>query len=164
MPQLLGEYDCKLDAKGRVRMPSPLLKQLGEHEENDPYVFVVNRGIEDCLTLYPKEVWDIVSEEVNGLNTYVKKNRAFVRYFFRGATELSTDSSDRINLPQKLLDYAGITKEKREIVLFAHTNKIEIWAKDKYDGVLEEEPEDFSDLAEEVMGKVKKGTPPTEEA
>jgi len=119
MPQLLGEYDCKLDAKGRVRMR------------------------------------DIVSEEVNDLNTYVKKNRAFVRYFFRGATELSTDSSDRINLPQKLLDYAGITKDKREIVLFAHTNKIEIWAKDKYDGVLEEEPEDFSDLAEEV-------TPPAE--
>ena len=81
MPQLLGEYDCKLDAKGRVRMPSPLLKQLGEHEENDPYVFVVNRGIEECLTLYPKEVWDIVSEEVNGLNTYVKKNRAFVNNF-----------------------------------------------------------------------------------
>ena len=151
MPQLLGEYDCKLDAKGRVRMPSPLLKQLGEHES---YAFVVNRGIEDCLTLYPKEVWDVVSEEVNQLNTYVKKNRAFVRYFFRGATALSTDGSDRINLPKKLLEYAGIDKE---LVLFAHTNKIEIWAKDKYDGVLEEEPEDFSDLAEEVMGKAKNG-------
>jgi MraZ protein len=159
MPQLLGEYDCKLDAKGRVRMPSPLLKQLGEHGDGEAFVFVVNRGIEDCLTLYPKVVWDEVSEEVNQLNTYVKKNRAFVRYFFRGATELNTDSSDRINLPRKLLEYAGIEKE---LVLFAHTNKIEIWAKDKYDGVLEEEPEDFSDLAEEVMGKVNKGTSPEE--
>ena len=56
-------------------------------------------------------------------------------------------------------DSAGIEKE---LVLFAHTNKIEIWAKDKYDGVLEEEPEDFSDLAEEVMGKAKNGNPPTE--
>ena len=119
MPQLLGEYDCKLDAKGRVRMPSPLLKQLGEHGDGEAFVFVVNRGIEDCLTLYPKVVWDEVSEEVNQLNTYVKKNRAFVRYFFRGATELNTDSSDRINLPRKLLEYAGIEKE---LVLFAHTN------------------------------------------
>lgn len=156
MSQLLGEYDCKLDAKGRVRMPSPLLKQLGDIES---YHFVVNRGIEEHLTLYPKTVWDDVSEEVNQLNTYVRKNRAFVRYFFRGATELSTDGSDRILLPKKLLEYAGID---REIVLFAHTNKIEIWSKDKYDSVLEEEPEDFSDLAEEVMGKVKFGTPPSE--
>ncbi|HFC00548.1 MAG TPA: division/cell wall cluster transcriptional repressor MraZ [Phaeodactylibacter sp.] len=157
MPQLLGEYDCKIDSKGRVRVPSPLLKQLGEMES---YAFVVNRGIEDCLTLYPKSVWDEVSKEVNDLNTYVKKNRAFVRYFFRGATALNTDGSDRILLPKKLLEYAGIEKE---LVLFAHTNKIEIWAKDKYDNVLEEEPEDFSDLAEEVMGKVKKGIPPTTE-
>lgn len=146
MPQLLGEYECKIDAKGRMRMPSMLIKQLASEGE---LTFVINRGIEPCLTLYPKDVWDKIVKKVNGLNTYIKKNRDFIRYFYRGATELALDSSDRVLLPKRLTEYAGIEKE---VILFAVNDRIEIWSANKFDNLIEEEPTDFSTLAEDVMG------------
>ena len=148
MPQLLGEYDCKIDSKGRMRLPSSLMEQLGTE---GPHAFVMNRGMEKCLTLYPKGVWDVIIARVNKLNIYKKKNREFLRFIYRGATELSPDGSDRILLPKRLIEYAGIEKD---IILFAINDRVEIWAKEQYDRLLEEEPENFSDLAEEVMGAV----------
>lgn len=148
MQQFLGEFECKVDSKGRFKLPSTLIKQMGEIE----HAFVVNRGLEKCLVLYPKTVWDSISKEINQLNMYNQKNRKFARYFYRGATELSLDSSERINLPKRLLQYAGVEKE---IIVFAYHNKIELWSKDEYDQLLDEEPVDFANLAEEVMGKVK---------
>jgi MraZ protein len=149
MTNFIGEFNCKIDAKGRVMLPSALRKQLAP-EANER--FVMNRGFESCLVLYPKNEWEVISAEVNKLNQYVKKNREFIRYFYRGATELELDSNGRLLLPKRMLQYAGIDKE---IVLFAYGNRIEIWDKDKYDNLLTDEPEDFADLAEEVMGKNK---------
>ncbi len=148
MAYLIGEYDCKLDTKGRFVLPAGLKKQLlpGDQER-----FVINRGFERNLTLYPDSEWQKISREVNSLNLYNKKNREFVRYFFRGSTELSTDSANRLLLPKSLLDYAGIDKE---VVLFAYGQRIEIWAKDAYEQMMSSEPDDFSSLAEEVMGKI----------
>jgi len=146
--QLLGEYECKIDAKGRMRMPSGLIGQLGEGEKHS---FVINRGFEKCLILYPEAVWNQISEEVNALNLYNKKNRDFVRYFYRGAQELLMDSADRILIPKRLLEYAGIDKD---LILSAYNGRIEIWAKDEYDNMLDQEPTDFSDLADDVLGKL----------
>ncbi|MBX2877996.1 MAG: division/cell wall cluster transcriptional repressor MraZ [Saprospiraceae bacterium] len=148
MKQLLGEYECKIDAKGRMRMPSGLINQLGEGEKHR---FVINRGFEKCLMLYPEAVWQQISEEVNALNLYNKKNRDFVRYFYRGAQELLIDSADRILIPKRLLEYSGIEKD---LILSAYNGRIEIWAKDEYDTMLDQEPTDFSDLADDVLGKL----------
>ena len=146
MSQFLGEFECKIDAKGRMRMPSQLIKQMaGEEAEG----FVLNRGFEKCLVLYTKKEWEKITAEINSLNTYVKKNRDFVRYFYRGASELSADSADRILIPKRLLEYASVQKE---ITVFAYMNKIELWAKEQYEDMLEDEPMDFGDLAEDVMG------------
>ena len=71
MKQLLGEYECKIDEKSRMRLPSGLISQLGEREA---YSFVVNRGFEKCLMLYPEEVWEKTTEDMNQLNVYSKKN------------------------------------------------------------------------------------------
>jgi MraZ protein len=147
--QLLGEYECKIDAKGRMRLPSDLIHQLGERESHH---FVVNRGFEKHLMLYPEEVWDEISKVVNELNDFNKKNRAFKRYFYRGAKKITMDSADRILLTKNLLEYAEVEKD---VVLSAYNDRIEVWAKEEYDRVLDEEPDDFSDLAEEVLGKAK---------
>lgn len=146
MARFLGEYYCKVDSKGRIMLPAGLKKQIPP-EAND--LFVINRGFEKCLVLYTKNEWNIITEEINKLNTYVKKNRDFIRYFYRGATELTLDSVNRLLIPKSLLAYAGIEKE---VVLFAHTNKIEIWDAKTYENLISNEPEDFSDLAEQVMG------------
>jgi len=131
-----------------MRMPSGLINQLGEREK---YTFVINRGFEKCLMLYPLEVWDRITAEINQLNLYNKKNRNFVRYFYRGAHEVTLDSADRILLTKRLVEYAGIDKD---VILMAYNDRIEIWAKDEYDSMLDEEPDDFSDLAEDVLGKM----------
>ena len=76
MTNFIGEFECKLDAKGRLMLPSSLRKQLSPEAEEQ---FVMNRGFEKCLVLYPKNDWKYISEEVNKLNQYVKKNREFIR-------------------------------------------------------------------------------------
>lgn len=149
MIQFLGEYNCKIDDKGRLRLPAPILKQLGDLAQEG---FVLNRGIEKCLVLYPRIAWNTISKDIQNLNQYVKKNREFVRYFFRGATELELDSNSRILFPKSLLDYAQADKE---LILFAYFDKIEIWSKENYEALLNDEPTDFDTLAEEVMGGVK---------
>ena len=148
MTNFIGEFECKLDAKGRLMLPSSLRKQLDPAAQES---FVMNRGFEKCLVLYPKNDWKYISEEVNKLNQYVKKNREFTRYFYRGATELGLDGTGRLLFPKRLLEYAGVAKD---VVLFAHGNKIEIWDKKAYDNLLNDEPDEFASLAEEVMGNV----------
>jgi MraZ protein len=151
MLQFLGEFNCKLDEKGRLRLPAPLLKQLGDSMEAG---FVLNRGFEKCMVLYPKSSWTAITQEIQKLNLYVKKNRDFVRFFFRGATELEIDSSQRLLLPKNLSEHAQIDKE---VILFAYFDRIEIWSKEQYDLIMGDEPNDFADLAEEVMGKIQNG-------
>lgn len=142
----LGEYECKIDTKGRIILPSNLKKQLPEEDKGK---FVVNRGFEQCLVLYPFNEWLKLSNKINSLNFFNKKNRDFARYFFRGATEINMDNNNRILIPKNLTTYGKIGTET---VLFAYNYKIEIWDKKTYNELLNAEPEDFSTLAEEVMG------------
>ncbi len=150
MRQLLGEYECKIDAKGRMRIPSGLLGQF----ERSGVSFVINRGFENCLMIYPENVWDKITEEVNSLNQYDKRNREFVRYFYRGAQKLDLDAADRVLVSKRLLEYAEV---KKDVILAAVNDRIELWAKDKYDFMLDEEPMDFSDLAQTVLGNKLEG-------
>lgn len=147
MANFLGEYECRLDAKSRLLLPSALKKQLPPEAEER---FVINRGFEKHLALYPKNEWDRISAQINSLNLYVRKNREFARYFYRGATELQLDKQNRLLLPKRLLGYAAI---KDDIVLFAYHNRIEVWSKELYEGLIAEEPEDFAGLAEQIMGE-----------
>ncbi|MDX1476064.1 MAG: division/cell wall cluster transcriptional repressor MraZ [Saprospiraceae bacterium] len=146
MFQLTGEYECKMDAKGRIKLPAGLIRQLSG---SGSLSFVINRGFEKCLMLYPKQVWDKKTQEVNQLNIYNPKERQFIRYFYRGATEVSTDSAERILVPKSLIEYALLDKE---LMLLAYHEQIEIWSKDRYAAMLETEPEEFSELAAEVFG------------
>jgi MraZ protein len=148
---LIGEFECRLDDKSRVILPAGLKKQISPEAQDR---FVINRGFENCLVLYPMNEWKSISEEINRLNLYNRKNRDFARYFYRGATELTLDNASRLLLPKSLLSYAGIV---RDVVLFAFSNRIEVWARDRYEKLMTDEPADFSLLAEEVMGKREKG-------
>ncbi|MGB1039473.1 MAG: division/cell wall cluster transcriptional repressor MraZ [Flavobacteriales bacterium] len=145
----LGEYICKLDAKGRLAVPSGLKKQLDNEGREG---FVLNRGFEGCLGLYPLKDWQVVADKLNSLNLFTIKNRAFVRKFQNGAVNLAMDGNGRILIPKDLQAHAGISKE---VVLFAYADRIEIWDKAKYDEVMNEEMGDFATLAEEVMSDSK---------
>ena len=143
---LIGEFDCKLDAKGRLMVPSGLKKQLPLAETDG---LVINRGFEKHLTIYTKAEWDKITAELASLNSFEKKTREFIRYFTRGASILTLDASGRELLPKSLLEYAGI---QAEVVLSCQFDKIEVWSKEAYDAQMDDEPENFANLAEEVMG------------
>jgi MraZ protein len=154
MINLLGEYDCKMDAKGRLFLPTGLKKQLETlvHEG-----FVINRDIhEKCLVLYPKQEWDKVSKQLAKLNRFVRKNALFIRKFNNGATPLQVDSAGRVLLPKPLTAHAGLEKN---VVVIGNGERVEIWSKTEYDKMLSSEEINFSDLAEEVMGDIS----PTED-
>ena len=145
-----GEYQCKIDSKGRLRLPSQLIRQMNGNAGQ--YALVVQRGFEKNLILYEKSVWDRIVKDVEGLNVYNKKERQFLRYFFRGATITSLDSADRILLSRSQLDYAGIGKD---VVLTPLNDRIEIWSSAHYEAMLAEEPDDLAALAESVLGNAK---------
>src|SRR6195952_3924570 len=146
MSKFLGEFDCKLDAKGRMMIPVGLKKQLPEAGDKG---LVINRGFEKHLVIYTREEWDKIVGDLEKLNSYEKKTREFIRYFTRGASELTLDSAGRVLLPKALLEYAGI---ESDVVLSCQFNKIEVWAEAAYNAQLDNEPDNFARLAEEVMG------------
>jgi len=148
MVQLLGEFDCKLDAKGRLMVPSSLKKQLPDVEQEG---LVINRGFEKHLVIYPKKVWEKIVADLSSLNPYEPKNREFIRLFTRGATELTLDAAGRVNLPKTLLESAGIDLNA-ELVLACQIDKVEVWSKKAYDALFDQDPADFALLAAEVMG------------
>lgn len=148
MLSFIGEFESTVDAKGRFLLPSGFKKQLPEEEVLS---FVLNRGFEKCLTLYPMQSWKPLYETISQLNDFDPKVRAFRRYFLNGAIQIEPDNAGRILLPKPLMEYASLSKD---IVLVAGINKIEIWDKAQYQQFFDSmSPDDFSILADQVMNK-----------
>ena len=148
----LGEFEATLDAKGRFLLPAGIKKQIAEETDNR---FVINRGFEKCLSLYPMKSWEPLFDEIRKLNEFIPKAREFRRYFLNGATTVEPDSAGRLLIPPNLKDHASLQKD---IVLVAAVNKIEIWDSKKYHELFDSfSPEAFSELAKEVMAKNDNG-------
>ena len=150
---LIGTYECKSDAKGRLMLPNILKKQLaGVVQEG----FVIKRAVfQPCLELYPMQEWNNMMEKINKLNRFVKKNNDFIRLFTAGVKMIELDAAGRLLIPKNLFSFAGIS---RDIVLSSAINIIEIWDKEKYESAIDGETVDFAELAEEVMGDSSKLT------
>lgn len=140
-----GEYEATVDAKGRFLLPGGLKKQLPEGEGR----FILSRGFEKCLTLYPLKSWELIIVKISQLNDFDPKVRQFRRQFLGGATEVELDSAGRLLLPASLKEFAGLMKD---IILAAALDRFEIWDSIKYKQLFEDlSPEAFSNLAKEVM-------------
>lgn len=148
MSGLVGEYECKLDTKGRFLFPAGLRKQL-DPAANE--VFMVNKGFENCLTLYPMNEWEKVSTKISKLNLFKPKNRMFYRLFHQGAKQLLLDKAGRILIPTSLMERIGL---KKDVMLTAYNDRIEIWDRTEYLAMMDENIVDFSDLADDVMGEI----------
>ena len=149
MVNIIGTYECKADAKGRLMISSALKKQLAPVLQEG---FVIKRSVfQKCLELYPMSEWNLMMAKINKLNRFVKKNNDFIRRFTAGVKMVEVDASGRVLIPKDLCVFAGIQKE---VVLSSAVNIIEIWDKEKYESVIEDTASDFADLAEEVMGNI----------
>lgn len=147
MPAFSGEYECKLDTKGRLVLPAKIKAMLPAEAAD---TIVLTRGFEPCIHLYSLPHWKELSERVIALNEFVEEYRNFQRNFFRGNTEVELDAAGRFIVPRTMLKYAGI--EKDAIVVGAG-NRVEIWQPDAYEASLVQDAKQFSQLAERIFGK-----------
>ena len=144
---LIGTYECKIDVKGRLLIPSAFKKQLAPVI---PKGFVLKRAVfQNCLELYPLEQWEELIKKVNSLNRFKKKNNDFIRRFTAGVKFIELDSNGRLLIPRDLIEFSNIN---REVTLSTSVNIIEIWDKSSYEKAIADSRDDFAQLAEEVMG------------
>ena len=147
MNYLIGTYECKIDVKGRLLIPSAFKKQLAPVI---PKGFVLKRAVfQNCLELYPLEQWEELIKKVNSLNRFKKKNNDFIRRFTAGVKFIELDSNARLLIPRDLIEFSNIN---REVTLSTSVNIIEIWDKSSYEKAIADSRDDFAQLAEEVMG------------
>ncbi|WP_445454882.1 division/cell wall cluster transcriptional repressor MraZ [Flavobacterium sp. 25HG05S-40] len=150
MNSIIGTYECKVDTKGRLMIPSALKKQLAPSLQDG---FVLKRSVfQPCLELYPMTEWNLMMQKINKLNRFVKKNNDFIRRFTAGVKVVEVDDLGRLLIPKDLVVFSKITKD---IVLSSAVNIVEIWDKELYEKSIAGDDIDFADLAEDVMGNIE---------
>ena len=153
MNSIIGTYECKVDAKGRLLLPAPLKKQLTASLQEG---FVLKRSVFDvCLELWPMAEWNLMMQKINKLNRFNKKNNDFIRKFMAGVKIIEIDDLGRLLVPKDLVAFGHINKD---VVLSSKVNIVEVWDKELYEQSITSDAEDFADLAEEVMGNFNDGT------
>ncbi len=134
----MGEYNHTIDAKGRLIVPSKFRETLGD-------TFVVTKGLDGCLFVYDREEWGIFEEKLKSLPITNKEARQFVRFFLAGAAEVEVDKQGRILVPNVLREFAQLNKD---VVLIGVASRIEIWSKERFEGMAAYE--DMDEIAEHM--------------
>jgi MraZ protein len=142
MGMFMGEYHHSIDTKGRLIVPSKFREELGD-------MFIITRGLDQCLFGYPLLEWGLIEEKLKGLPLTKKDARAFTRFFFSGATESELDKQGRINIPTPLVQYAKLEKE---CVILGVSNRIEIWSKQIWEDYFSQSEDSFAEIAENMIG------------
>lgn len=133
-----GEYNHSVDAKGRIIMPAKFREILGDE-------FVVTKGLDRCLFVYPNEEWQNIENKFREIPLTTKDARKFTRFFFAGAADCEVDKQGRALIPAVLREYAGLQKE---VVLVGVLNRIEIWSKENW--IENNEYDDMDEIAEHM--------------
>ena len=140
-----SEYECKLDAKGRLVLPAKIKTNLPEASGNE---VVITRGFEPCLILYSMIEFKKIYAKVAGLSEFKEESRRIKRNFFRGSSTVELDSAGRFVIPRPMLNYAKLEKEAMVVGM---GNKVEIWNPALYEQNLIQDPAEYSRLAEKYL-------------
>lgn len=136
----MGEYHHSIDTKGRIIVPSKVRDGLGEN-------FIVTRGLDGCLFLYPKCEWDKIINKYKELPD-TKDKRQFMRIFLSGATICEYDKQGRINIPNPLIEFAKLEKD---CIIIGVDEKLEIWSKERWEEFIANNEENLSDIADSLF-------------
>lgn len=137
----MGEYQHSIDDKGRMIIPAKFRDLLGTS-------FVVTRGLDQCLFIYPMQEWQVLEQKLKALPLMKSDARAFTRFFFSGATECEWDKQGRVNLPANLRQYAKLEKD---CVVLGVSNRVEIWSKDTWEQYFQQSEDTFNEIAEKLV-------------
>jgi MraZ protein len=138
---LMGEFHHNIDEKGRLIIPSKFRYELGDK-------FIVTKGLDGCLFVYPRKEWDDIVSKLRVLPFTKKDARVFMRFFLSGATECEFDKQGRINITSPLAEYADLTKE---CVIIGVNDRLEIWSKNRFEEFFTDNEESLSDIAENLF-------------
>lgn len=138
---LIGEYQHAIDAKGRLIIPARFREELGE-------TFLVTRGLDHCLFVYPMDEWRSLEAKLKSLPMTQPGARAFVRFFFSGAAECTFDKQGRILIPGHLREYARLEKD---VMIIGVSNRAEIWAKEEWDRYMQQAEVSYDRIAETLV-------------
>ena len=136
---LIGEFEHSLDAKGRLIMPSKFREDIDDK-------FIVTKGLDGCLFGFSLVEWKNFEEKLRSLPISNKDARDFSRFFFAGAIECEIDKQGRFLVSSNLRNFANF---KKDVVIIGMNSRIEIWAKDRWNG------EDNSISADEIASKME---------
>lgn len=140
-PMFMGEFQHSIDDKGRIIIPAKFRDLLGTS-------FVVTRGLDKCLFVYPLQEWEVLEQKLKALPLMKSDARAFTRFFFSGATECEWDKQGRVNLPGSLRDYAKLEKD---CVVLGVSNRVEIWSRDTWEQYFGQSEDTFNEIAEKLV-------------
>ncbi|MFZ7131100.1 MAG: division/cell wall cluster transcriptional repressor MraZ [Eubacteriales bacterium] len=136
----IGEYQHNLDDKGRLTMPSKFRDNLGR-------IFIITKGLDKCLFVFPKEEWNKFEDKLKTLPISSKDARAFSRFFFAGAAECELDKQGRIMVPANLRNYAEIIKET---YIIGVSSRLEIWDRSNWDNYNNDDDLSYDAIAEKM--------------
>ncbi len=146
MSSFKGRYDYVLDSKGRLSIPAKLRKSLSTDSHDS---FVVTRGVEKCLYVYPLDEWQRLEQKLRSLNQFLEKHRYFTRTLLMWASEeFPLDSQSRITIPKNLLEFAEIEKE---VIIIGALERIELWNPTTFKDYLNSQPENYANVVEQIM-------------
>ncbi len=137
----MGEYQHTIDEKGRLIIPSKFREELGDN-------FIITRGLDQCIFVYPLTEWQIIEQKLKALPFTKKDARAFTRFFFSGASECQLDKQGRVSITSPLRQYAVLEKE---CTVIGVSNRIEIWSRDQWSSYYEESETSFGEIAESLL-------------
>ncbi|WP_088547420.1 division/cell wall cluster transcriptional repressor MraZ [Paenibacillus aquistagni] len=137
----MGEYQHNIDDKGRLIIPAKLRDNLGT-------TFILTRGLDQCLFVYPMDQWSILEQKLQALPLMKADARAFTRFFFSGATECEWDKQGRINIPSHLREYAKLEKE---CMVIGVQNRVEVWSKEAWEHYFNQSASTFNEIAETLV-------------
>jgi MraZ protein len=136
----IGEYQHTIDGKGRLIIPSKFRDPLGDE-------FVMTKGLDNCLFVYPKDEWRVVEDKLKSLPMTNKDARAFVRFFFSGATECILDKQGRVLIPGNLREHSKLMKDT---VVIGVSTRLEIWSKEEWDSYNDDDSLSYDSIAEKM--------------
>ncbi|WFA09624.1 division/cell wall cluster transcriptional repressor MraZ [Tissierella sp. Yu-01] len=136
----IGEHQHSIDDKGRLIIPSKFREDLG-------YEFIITKGLDNCLFVYPKKEWQVVEEKLKSLPLTNRDARAFIRFFFSGATECALDKQGRVLVPANLREHSSLEKDA---VIIGVSTRLEIWSKEEWDRYNSDDNLSYDSIAEKM--------------
>ena len=137
----IGEYEHTLDTKGRIIIPSKFREKLGDE-------FVMTKGLDNCLFVYPKSEWDVFEEKLKTLPLTNRDARAFIRFFFAGASEGCLDKQGRVTIPSNLRKHSKLDKDA---IIIGVSTRIEIWSRDEWESYNDDENLSYDSISEKML-------------